>query len=492
MIPAKGIIALEVKSHDFVARRNGNWEYGNEKPTRRSPFEQAESAMYAFRDRIGLLGKGIPFSSAVAFTNTRFAEPAVEWKEWQVIDQSSMGADQFVAKLLAIADANLRELFAMKTDPQRRASVRWFDPSSNPPSNELISTITAAVRGDFEIHVDPRDLHRQREAEYKNFLDEQFEAIDAMAGEVRILFEGAAGTGKTLLAIEEARRAHSREERTLVLCFNRLLGDFLRSELGDSGSYCGTLHSFIAQIKTPSTFGFPSSAEDFDQLTKTVREANTFVDNFDTIIIDEVQDFCSIGADRMFGDFENQAINFGSVMSRQDFLNQFSNFRNYRLTRNCRNRPGIGGAIEIYTQKSDLYLGFRLPETSNNLRTVVADSHIDLLKQCESEFLRLSKTYLPSEIVILGLTGEISTNEVSDKFSPALTNDHIKWSNGSSKALTTTVRKFKGLEAQAVILTNLPDKADIDLMYTGMSRAIEEIVIIAPRVVLARFIGIQS
>jgi superfamily I DNA/RNA helicase len=58
--------------------------------------------------------------------------------------------------------------------------------------------------------------------------------------------------------------------------------------------------------------------------------------------------------------------------------------------------------------------------------------------------------------------------------------------------LSTTVRKFKGLEAQAVILTNLPDETDIDLMYTGMSRAIEEIVIIAPRVVLARFIGIQS
>jgi superfamily I DNA/RNA helicase len=328
-----------------------------------------------------------------------------------------------------------------------------------------------------------------------------------MAGEARILFEGAAGTGKTLLAVEEARRAHSREERTLVLCFNRLLGDFLRGELGDSGSHIGTLHSFIAQTKTLSTFSFPSSTEDFDQLTRIVREANTFVDNFDTIIIDEVQDFCSIGADqlvaeiieqnrkakiRMFGDFENQAINFGSVISRQDFLNQFSNFQNYRLTRNCRNRPGIGGAIEIYTQKSDLYLGFRLPETSNNLRTVVADSHIDLLKQCESEFLRLSKTYLPSEIVILGLTGEISTNEVSDKFSPALTNDHIKWSNGSSKVLSTTVRKFKGLEAQAVILTNLPDETDIDLMYTGMSRAIEEIVIIAPRVVLARFIGIQS
>lgn len=507
MIPAKGIIALEVKSHDFVARSNGNWEYGNEKPTRRSPFEQAESAMYAFRDRIGLLGKGIPFSSAVAFTNTRFAEPAVEWKEWQVIDQSSMGADQFVAKLLAIADENLRELFAMKTDPQRRASVRWFDPSSNPPSNELISTITAAVRGDFEIYVDPRDLHKQREAEYKIFLDEQFEAIDAMAGEARILFEGAAGTGKTLLAVEEARRSHSREERTIVLCFNRLLGDFLRSELGDSGSYCGTLHSFIAQTKTLSTLSFPSSADDFDQLTRVVRAGKTFADKFDTIIIDEVQDFCSIGADqlireiieqngeakiRMFGDFENQAINFGSFISRQDFLDQLSNFRNYRLTRNCRNRPGIGGAIEMYTQKSDLYLGFRLPETSNNLRTVVADSHIDLLKQCESEFLRLSKTYLPSEIVILGLTGEISTHEVSDKFSPALTNDHIKWNNGPSKVLSTTVRKFKGLEAQAVILTNLPDEADIDLMYTGMSRAIEEIVIIAPRVVLARFIGIQS
>ena len=51
------------------------------------------------------------------------------------------------------------------------------------------------------------------------------------------------------------------------------------------------------------------------------------------------------------------------------------------------------------------------------------------------------------------------------------------------------MRKFKGLEAQAVILTNFPDELDIDLMYTGISRAIEEVVIIAPQNILAKYAG---
>ena len=55
---------------------------------------------------------------------------------------------------------------------------------------------------------------------------------------------------------------------------------------------------------------------------------------------------------------------------------------------------------------------------------------------------------------------------------------------------STTVRKFKGLEAHAVILTNFPNEVDIDLMYTGISRAIEEIVIIAPQKILAKYAGI--
>jgi hypothetical protein len=505
MVPGKGIISLEVKSHDHVSRAEGKWVYGDATPVPRSPFEQAEQGMYAFQKRIGVLAKGIPFASAVAFTHTRFSQPAVEWKEWQVIDAASMTPDLFVEKILAVADENLKKLTKMKANPASRAAVSWYRPNELAPSSELIAMITNTVRGDFEIHIDPRDLHVQREAEYKCFLEEQFEAIDAMADEKQIFFEGAAGTGKTLLAIEEHRRSRARGGRTLFLCFNRLLGDFIRSETEESGGYRGTLDALInSRLSTVISLD-RNQPSYFNDVDKVISTECMFSEQFDTIIIDEVQDFCDRGAIdlihsivlqnptaslRIFGDFENQSVNFPQTASRADFIAKFPDIRNYKLTRNCRNRPGIGAAIELFTNKSDLYKGFRLSPTQNNLKSCVADTESEMLRRCEKEFLRLTRKYLPGEIVLLGMKREVLVEDIDGDFSKALTNKHFTWKSSGNKALSTTVRKFKGLDAQAVILTYLPETTDMDLMYTGMSRAIEEVVLVAPRVVLARFAGI--
>jgi DNA polymerase III delta prime subunit len=328
-----------------------------------------------------------------------------------------------------------------------------------------------------------------------------------MSREHRILFEGPAGTGKTLLAIEEARRALSRDEKTLFLCYNRLLVKYISSSVEGVSLYSGTIHSFISQNEAFPDSAFPESSAAFSELTQKLKESRLLASSFDVIIVDEIQDFCSIGADdllkeiidqnpgakvRLFGDFENQAVQFGKFVSQEQFVQKFWSLRTYPLTRNCRNRPGVGTAIELYTQKQDLYLGYRLPETKNNLKIVLANSEKDRLARCESEFLRLARTYLPSNIVILGLTQEVSIKDLSENMTRVLTNDYSLWKDAGSKALSTTVRKFKGLDAQAVILTHLPSEPDMDLLYTGMSRAIEEVILIAPQVVLTRFLGIPS
>lgn len=49
MIPGKGILVLEVKSHGSVRYQNGVWSLGNEEPTVRGPFKQAAEAMYSLK-----------------------------------------------------------------------------------------------------------------------------------------------------------------------------------------------------------------------------------------------------------------------------------------------------------------------------------------------------------------------------------------------------------------------------------------------------------
>jgi hypothetical protein len=415
-----------------------------------------------------------------------------------------MNPEALVASLLNVAEENLKTLAEMKLDPQRRVAAAWYDPRRKLPTSKLIETITSTIRGDFEVHVDPRLLHEQREIEYKEFINEQFEAIDAMSEEVQILFEGAAGTGKTLLAIEETRRSINEDFKTLFLCFNRLLGNHLRQSLQDENLSIGTIHSFIRQAFGQKDDTLPNSRADFKKLATLARENSLFLNIYNSIVVDEIQDFCAIGADelltviieqnpdariRLFGDFANQMINFGDSISREKFLQNFPSIRKYPLTRNCRNRPGVGGTIELFTQKLDLYRGYRLPDTGINFKTIDVQSAAETASACEREYLRLSKRYLPSSIVILGLAGEVSRQDLVGNFAQTVTNDHTKWSPENNKVLSTTVRKFKGLEAHAVILTNFPNEVDIDLMYTGISRAIEEIVIIAPQKILAKYAG---
>jgi hypothetical protein len=59
---------------------------------------------------------------------------------------------------------------------------------------------------------------------------EQARILDALSGMPRVAIEGAAGTGKTMLAMEWAERLAREGQRVMLLCFNRLLADFLAKQ----------------------------------------------------------------------------------------------------------------------------------------------------------------------------------------------------------------------------------------------------------------------
>ncbi|MDZ7836590.1 MAG: hypothetical protein U5N58_00895 [Actinomycetota bacterium] len=46
-----------------------------------------------------------------------------------------------------------------------------------------------------------------------------------------VCFKGAAGTGKTMLALESAKRSVAAGNKTLVTCFNKLLAGWLGTQL---------------------------------------------------------------------------------------------------------------------------------------------------------------------------------------------------------------------------------------------------------------------
>ena len=111
---------------------------------------------------------------------------------------------------------------------------------------------------------------------------------------------GGAGTGKTRLASTWARRALSREERVLFVCFNEPLADDIAERLlDDENLVTGAFYQVALRLDGMPHLDIPLELDDaerklfWDVTASGHLHANwpLISDSFDTIIIDEAQDF---------------------------------------------------------------------------------------------------------------------------------------------------------------------------------------------------------
>ena len=58
LIPKRGILVLEIKSHNQISVKNGSWHLGNSDDKSNSPFVQSETAMFSIRRN---LNEKLPF-----------------------------------------------------------------------------------------------------------------------------------------------------------------------------------------------------------------------------------------------------------------------------------------------------------------------------------------------------------------------------------------------------------------------------------------------
>jgi hypothetical protein len=112
----------------------------------------------------------------------------------------------------------------------------------------------------------------------------------------RLRVKGAAGSGKTLAAMEFFRAAEQRGERAALICFNRPLGDALRSQLGQA-DHVGNFHA-LARRWLEGYAGIPFEVERtrtdqntyWNEVIDQLIEHSDALPKFDTLILDEGQD----------------------------------------------------------------------------------------------------------------------------------------------------------------------------------------------------------
>ena len=136
---------------------------------------------------------------------------------------------------------------------------------------------------------------------------EQCRCLDQLDDNPRCLIQGPAGTGKTLLAVEEVKKSVARGERTALFCYNSNLAEWLKSYFDDMPEtlrpkYVGTLHKFMVQtvkesgvsLRIPQTEVKLQEYFQKDLPRSTLKVLCVAKAKFDKIVIDEAQDLICV------------------------------------------------------------------------------------------------------------------------------------------------------------------------------------------------------
>lgn len=499
LIPGKGVLCLEVKGHRRVRREGGAWFLGRGDPDYRGPFKQAAEASNSILKRVKMRSQAFgktPFTWAVVFPFVaaveRFATD--EWQPWQLVTADNL-QHATIGKILGdIIDAERRRLTEVET-------ARWFQLEVNALTFAERDALADLLRPDFELCETSRSAKKRRAEELHHYTEEQFGALDAMEVNEHVIFEGPAGTGKTVLALEAARREAVAGRRVLLLCFNKLLADWLREEVRSFGVpvTVRTLHSLLCEI-TKENASNPDSS-DFWERELPNRALEMLLDDdakweFDVLIIDEAQDIlresyldvleCMVrngwhgGRWRMFGDFAFQAIYDNPDWGLAELQRRAPFTARYSLRINCRNTPRIIEFVNLLARPIPGYSRALRPNTGSDptVRYFSNKRQVQVLAESLNELL--DDGFTESEIVVLSAVVDSCALEAAQTtLSGVLTPLSTRLPAG--KVGYSTVHAFKGLDRPAVVLTDVEDivseRARM-LFYTAISRATDRLIIL--------------
>ena len=309
---------------------------------------------------------------------------------------------------------------------------------------------------------------RDRSYAYIRLLEEQRVVLDYLQYQRSAAISGASGTGKTLVAVERARRLSAAGEKVLFICFNRDLVDYLNE----------TYHDFVSNKEQYSNVFFTTinglgckickvlydqvNYNDLADFVEMQMKNGTF--EYQHIIIDEGQDFgrteieASMILD-LFNEYgtkpeldtsffifydKNQLVNSRSI---PDYLTNVDS--KLTLYRNCRNTHQI--ADTAYSTTNDKPIMFDNCIDGPKPVFVTYKSKEEFVGKLNKILDEITENNTFDDRKIVTLHENIKNSEIYP-FINEKTKEYIYNSKATRVYTSATV---KGLEADDVILLDL-------------------------------------
>ncbi len=462
----KGILVVEVKSGN-ISYKNNEW-YQTRLDTgithiMQNPLAQADRSKYRF---IELLKANLPLGEKCR----------VEKFVWfPSIDNLSNVFDlplEYSKNIILTSEALI--------NPEKYIEriFDFYNMNCNFCLSELsINRVINILAPEFDLIASP--VNKKEEIEYAliKLTDEQTKMLDYLEEQKKATIQGTAGTGKTLIAIEEAKRLAKLGDKVLYLCFNKFLYKSLLSEK-ISNLDINNLHSYLMQ--------FNNDLDNNKKIIDVLKGITPKYFDYDDIIIDEGQDF----PDDVIEFFDSIASSIkGKFFVFYDKNQLLYNDRypawimnsecKLLLTKNCRNTFQIAvtsnNILNIKTIQNNNSIVGEMP-----VLNIYNNDYVSILEKSINDIR--NDGFRLSEIVILTLENEQNSilTGVKQIGKYYISN---KYNRSSNEILFTTSRKFKGLESSAVIVIDLnkktlSNKIEKNNFYVATSRARQKLTIL--------------
>lgn len=483
--PNVGLAVIEIKGGRIEPSTGGKFKQTNRygKSEIVDPIGQASESLYAMKDFVlsqTSLTHWFKTVHLAAFPYSRLAS-----------DYTSPKADR-----AHFIDSNDLQLAADRV----RKALELEQRNLYIPSTEDCALIEWALHSKIPDVHDPAKLaeYIDERDEWATYQSQQLKRLlDFTESMNRFELRGPAGSGKTTLALAQAHRLTSQGKRVLYLCYNHALAAKVRhdeEELPKSDRI-----AVITNAEAMARNWGISIPEGRDnhfwkhvlpvQLKESLEKAQPS-ELFDAIIADEGQDFSAdwwqailtLLKDRESGDL----FIFGD--DAQNIFNQDSsrilNLPQLRLQSNIRNSQQISELASYLTDHKVNSTGLEGPDV---LYLAVPDDE-EIVYAADDVVEMMLEKYREDQVTLLMTKSRHGEQRRQQERDPDAYLRGI-WDPG--QVFYSTVSKFKGLERRCVVLgvDGFHDDQDPrEVLYVGITRAIDILCIVAHRSTLAQYL----